>query len=337
MKPRISVIIPVYNVGKYLRGCLDSLLAQTFTDYEAVCVNDGSTDGSLAILEEYAQSDIRIKIFSQKNQGQSIARNMGLGLMCGEYVFFLDADDYIHPQALEFMYRCATEHSLELVHAGYKGTENLYKPILANLDYRNIEIEFYNDPIKSYFKMYQKKLIGLTVIRLYRASLLKEIRFISSRLYEEESFIAQVMEKCVRTARLDFDMYNYYYGRAEATTYRFDEQVLCSHLSNIRFLCEHFSYNKDLLKLIKKGKVKTILFNSCMKSFPYINDDYIYNKLKKKLVYEVRELVNDNLINYKDFGLLDRYKLNRLLNGELFTLDIIVRNFIRKIYRWAKR
>ena len=93
--PFFSIIIPVYNVAPYLRECLDSVLAQTFTDWEAICVDDGSTDGSGAILDEYAAKDKRFKVIHQKNAGASAARNNGLKLANGEWLCFIDADDYV--------------------------------------------------------------------------------------------------------------------------------------------------------------------------------------------------------------------------------------------------
>lgn len=103
--PRFSIIIPVYNVQQYLPHCLDSVLAQTCPDWEAVCVNDGSTDGSLAILNEYASKDKRFRIIDQPNGGLSAARNAGIRAAKGEYVFFLDSDDWIVPDALEHLSR----------------------------------------------------------------------------------------------------------------------------------------------------------------------------------------------------------------------------------------
>ncbi len=97
MKPFLSVVIPVYNVASYLRECLDSVRAQTFTDWEAICVDDGSTDGSAAILEDYAAQDARFRIVHQPNAGVSVARNVALGLARGEWVTFVDSDDTVHP------------------------------------------------------------------------------------------------------------------------------------------------------------------------------------------------------------------------------------------------
>jgi glycosyltransferase involved in cell wall biosynthesis len=99
--PKISVIIPVYNTEKYLSQCLDSVLAQTFDDFEVICVNDGSTDGSLAILEEYAQKDKRVKIINHKNSGAGYSRNAGVDAAQGDYLSFIDADDWIDVHFIE--------------------------------------------------------------------------------------------------------------------------------------------------------------------------------------------------------------------------------------------
>lgn len=98
-----SIIIPVYNVEKYLAACLDSVLAQSFDDFEAVCVNDGATDNSAAILEHYKENDNRIKVITQSNAGLSAARNTGLNVASGEYVLFLDSDDWIEPNTLQIL------------------------------------------------------------------------------------------------------------------------------------------------------------------------------------------------------------------------------------------
>ena len=99
--PKVSVIIPVYNVEKYLRQCLDSVVNQTLKDIEIICVDDGSTDNSLKILKEYAFKDDRFIIIEQKNQGAGAARNKGLEIATGEYLYFLDSDDFIDLRALE--------------------------------------------------------------------------------------------------------------------------------------------------------------------------------------------------------------------------------------------
>lgn len=113
--PKISVIIPVYNVGPYLRECLDSVVNQTLRDIEIICVNDGSTDNSGAILVEYAARDERIIVITQKNRGLSAARNVGIDAAKGKYIYFIDSDDYIDLDALEVLYNRAEELKLDML------------------------------------------------------------------------------------------------------------------------------------------------------------------------------------------------------------------------------
>ena len=99
----ISIIIPVYNVAQYLPKCMDSVLAQSWADFEVICINDGSTDDSLAVLEKYSALDSRIRVVSQDNGGLSAARNTGLNLAQGDYVLFIDSDDWIEPDTLKIL------------------------------------------------------------------------------------------------------------------------------------------------------------------------------------------------------------------------------------------
>jgi glycosyltransferase involved in cell wall biosynthesis len=113
--PKASVIIPVYNVEQYLAECLDSAVGQTLKDIEIICVNDGSTDGSRAVLERYAQADPRVIIVNKENGGPSSARNAGLDAASGKYISFLDSDDFQEPELLELCYAKAEQASLDIV------------------------------------------------------------------------------------------------------------------------------------------------------------------------------------------------------------------------------
>lgn len=114
----VSVIIPVYNVASYLAKCLDSLLSQTLKGVEIICVDDGSTDESPHILDDYARKDSRIQVIHQKNAGAGAARNCGLDMAVGEYVFFLDPDDFCRRGMLRALYRRATKTEADIVVSG---------------------------------------------------------------------------------------------------------------------------------------------------------------------------------------------------------------------------
>lgn len=117
--PKVSVIVPVYNVEKYLERCLDSLINQTLKDIEIIVVNDGSTDNSLDILTKYVQNDCRIKIINKQNGGLSSARNVGLDVVNGEYISFVDSDDWIDLNMLKDMYENAVKENCDVVMCSY--------------------------------------------------------------------------------------------------------------------------------------------------------------------------------------------------------------------------
>ena len=113
--PKISVIVPVYKAEKFLSACIESILNQTYHDFEVILVDDGSPDSSGQICEEYAKKDSRIKVIHQKNAGVAASRNVGLDIAVGEYITFVDSDDYIQFQMYEKMLKCALDNDCDFV------------------------------------------------------------------------------------------------------------------------------------------------------------------------------------------------------------------------------
>lgn len=138
--PAIDIVIPIYNVKPYLRRCLDSILEQTYQNWRAICVDDGSTDGSSLILDDYARSDSRFLIIRKQNGGLSDARNCGIDASDSDYIMFVDSDDFIHPQTLEIAVGLALRDGTDIV--------SWYR----DANYRNIQLRlcklFHTDPIK---------------------------------------------------------------------------------------------------------------------------------------------------------------------------------------------
>lgn len=126
---KISIILSVYNVEKYLNECLDSILNQTFKDFELICINDSSTDRSLDILNDYAAKDSRVKVFTQPNGGLSSTRNLGMKYAVGEYLMFLDSDDYFGTTLLEKLYTKASNYNADFVVTSYKLYDDSTKEI----------------------------------------------------------------------------------------------------------------------------------------------------------------------------------------------------------------
>jgi glycosyltransferase involved in cell wall biosynthesis len=127
MQPKISVVIPVYNVEKYLQRCVESILNQTFQDFEIILVNDGSKDHSGAICDEYAKKDNRIKVIHKKNARVSAARNDGIKMAKGKYISFIDSDDWIEPDMYQNMIQKAEELYLDIIMCDYKKKSKDYE------------------------------------------------------------------------------------------------------------------------------------------------------------------------------------------------------------------
>ncbi|MDF2903479.1 MAG: glycosyltransferase, partial [Bacillus sp. (in: firmicutes)] len=119
MKPKVSIIVPIYNIERYLSRCLNSLLTQTLPEIEVIAVNDGSTDSSVTILEQYAEKDDRIKIINKSNGGVSSARNVGMSLASGEYIGFVDPDDWVETDMYKTMYNSAIAEKVDIVMCSY--------------------------------------------------------------------------------------------------------------------------------------------------------------------------------------------------------------------------
>lgn len=128
--PVVSIIIPVYKVEKYLRRCLDCLVNQTFADWQAICIDDGSPDKSPAILDEYAAKDARFMVVHKQNAGVSAARNDGIKLARGKYIQFLDADDWLDTEYLEKMISIADKYMADMVVSGFVSDNKYTKPII---------------------------------------------------------------------------------------------------------------------------------------------------------------------------------------------------------------
>ena len=116
---KVSVLVPVYNVEEFLPECLDSLVGQTLKDIEIICINDGSRDGSLDIIKEYAKKDSRIVVIDKKNSGYGDSMNKGLAKASGEYVGIVESDDFIDRDAFEIMYELAKKYDVEIVKGNY--------------------------------------------------------------------------------------------------------------------------------------------------------------------------------------------------------------------------
>ncbi len=193
--PKISVVIPVYNVEKYIEECLESVISQTFTDTEIICVDDCGTDGSMSVVERYAQQDSRIKILRHdKNKGLGAARNTGIEEAKGEYIFFLDSDDYILPDTLKNLYENAvrTKSDITVVHVEAFADDDSEETIKRVTESNKWLDKLVQDNFKVTVDNYQKSIMELNCLawgKLYKKDFIQNnnLRFIEQKVMHEDN------------------------------------------------------------------------------------------------------------------------------------------------------
>lgn len=207
--PKISIIIPIYNVEKYLSACLDSILNQTFQNWEAICVNDGSLDQCGKILDKYAQNDNRFKLITQKNQGLSVARNNGIKQATGKYILFLDSDDFIHPQLLEICHNLAEKESAQMVSFNFQNFQVGDLISAPRYDLDQLKYVLTNTPLFYQQKRHKHKILVNAWSKLYKKDLIQDLAFIPGITMEDYPHTYAVLAKHPKTVILNIPLYYY--------------------------------------------------------------------------------------------------------------------------------
>ncbi len=283
--PIISIIVPVYNVEKHLKKCIDSILNQTFQDFELILVDDGSNDNSLAICEENALKDNRIKIIHKENGGLSSARNCGIEASSGEYLGFVDADDYISYNMYEFLYRNLTENNADIAVCGlYNCYKNKKIP-----QYNKEEFYLMNNVEALKTALEGVKFSMHACNKLYKRCLFEKNIFPVNKLSEDAFVIPKILFESKRVVVNTVPMYYYIHRQNSITTSEYKKQDLD--------VLEAYFYN---LKLVEEKcpQLKTQAEFRVLWSFMYILDKMIltenFGDIKK--YYEIIKMLRKNTL-----------------------------------------
>lgn len=208
-EPLISVIVPVYKVEKYLRKCVDSILTQDYQNLEILLVDDGSPDNCPRICDEYAQTDTRIKVIHKSNGGLSDARNVGIDQMCGEYVAFIDSDDYVDSNYIRVMYELIVRYHTKmsvLTIRTEREDGSVCSAFKQTLPEGKLSAEQLLEDI-----MYQWHFETNAFCKLYHKSLFEQIRYPKGELYEDLSTTYKLINKCVEGIACSCEYMPYHY------------------------------------------------------------------------------------------------------------------------------
>lgn len=207
--PVISIIVPTYNTGQFLPTCLNQIVQQTFTDFECILIDDGSTDNSGALCDKIASNDSRFKVVHQANQGLSATRNKGLELAQGEYVCFCDSDDWYHPQYLEFLYSAAIKyHEAAFVMGNRIKVEEYVEPVLYH-ESPTVQLMTHTDIYREMFNSFQYAGVNC---KLYKLAAISSIRFRDTAV-EDIDFNMRLYKRVKEFVVVPLNIY-YYYQRA---------------------------------------------------------------------------------------------------------------------------
>ena len=326
---KISIIIPVYNASEYLNSTLDSVLNQTYKDFEVICINDKSTDNSLEILKEYEEKDTRIKIINnERNLGAALTRNVGIDNAQGEYIYFLDSDDYIEEKYLECMVQkieqenCDIVLNLSIVNET-NGISTPYKhPSMPQIqesgEYLDKITTIHDAPCFIWARMYRKSFLNKN-----------NLRFLDIHATDDVVFNAIVNMYCEKTFVFYGEKYHYTVNNTSVTGVA--KAIDDRDLQHIRAYSMIYDYLKDHNKLNDRLKLFRVYpfmkvdteekFDYYKKFFEKIEADFhknedIYNEMEKYFAYSLlnTSTYEEYLKNYNKvvtIGFLRKGVLNR--------------------------
>ena len=323
--PKISVIVPVYNAEKYLSMTLNSILNQTFSDFELICINDGSKDASLNILNEFQLKDKRLFIINQENQGVSAARNNGITKACGEYIVFFDADDLMHKTFLEKMHKAICADGADVAYCDY---ENVSEDCaqMPKMSCQSFKIKSYDKPLERYIK---KQISPRVMIwnKIYKANIVKKIPFEVKLSYSEDILFTYLyLEKSKKISYLNQSLVFYRAAENSLTRRKFKIVWPYSDIEAFRILNKRLNGKNETYQKFKNSFSKRVV-----KQAIYL----IYQKTGTAAV-SFWEEIYDYILFLKNKGELDLKHLNfyrRFLMYLFLHKRFLTLLFILKIFK----
>lgn len=260
--PTISLIIPIYNTEKWLRRCLDSVLAQTYQDYELILVDDGSRDSSAAILDEYASRDGRFHVFREQNRGSSLARKFGMSKAQGEWFIFMDSDDDVHPTYIQALYDAATQNNLLIAACDMQRVANDAEPkIICNATTAVLTEDALHD---RFFKYDFWGLGG----KIYHKSVFSDLYFPQYNINEDYVVMAQIFHHHPSMAYVPQALYYYRINPESQSHLRLTPRIMDEY-HNKRWVLDFYQQNAP--KYVPRAKAQ--LTETCIKLLNIISNE----------------------------------------------------------------
>lgn len=243
MHKKISIIIPIYNVEKYLKRCIDSIVNQTYKNIEIILVNDGSPDNCGKICDAYAKNDSRIKVIHKENGGLSSARNAALDIASGDYIMFVDSDDWISEVSLDQLYEYI-EADYDIINFKFSFVKENSKELIET--HNDIKDSYECDLITYIDKLFSGELNFFIWNKLYKKNLFDEVRFPEGRNYEDLATIYKLYFKAKKIIVTDYTLYYYWLGNSNSITSNSTVKNMTDYLLSTK---EIYEVNKNYLQI----------------------------------------------------------------------------------------
>lgn len=286
--PEISVIVPVYNTEKHLMRCVKSIVDQTYTDFELILVDDGSSDGSPQICDEWTQKDARVRVVHKKNGGASSARNAGLAIAKGKWVFFSDSDDWIDNKALETLYGMVNEYGVSMAIGGIQVVEeNIDRNTALN---ENIYMLSRENLLDRFFRVNGEPDTHSVCATLIRRDVLEDYHFIEGKMNEDVEACYYLARKCEGAVYTSKPVYFYFKNVEGVTNSGFSKKKLdlLDVWDIVQKQVERFTpeYSYACEMNCKRARF-TLLTQMNLNGYDH-NDPFMI-ETKKRLKYELRK------------------------------------------------
>lgn len=313
-KPLISVIIPVYNVEAYLERCVESVRRQTYRNLEILLIDDGSTDGSGDLCDGFPLKDERIRVIHQTNGGLSSARNTGLKHCQGEFIAFLDSDDFICENHLELLFSSLEEEQADIAIGILKVTENDTIPSIATYNKKLV----WDGLIATEYLLYQRCFSTSACAKIYRRSLWNGIVFPEGKLFEDTVTLPYVFAKAEKVVWVDAEIYGYYKRPGSITKTAFHTRMM--------------DYESGLAELMEDMcKEYPQLQSAAFSRYVWANV-YLWIQMPDNGFEVERKIVETNIQTYRRRVLMDPKVA--LKNRIVILLTYLGHKNIKKIYQW---
>nr|MBP7471733.1 glycosyltransferase [Prevotella sp.] len=282
--PALSIIIPVYNVEKYINRCIDSVLAQTFSDFELLLIDDGSTDKSAKVCDIYASTDTRIRVFHKNNEGVSSARNFGLDKAVGEYVMFVDGDDELFPYSLTTLLEDAYD-KYDLIIGGYQ-SYNENNELLYDLNINKKMILNKEQSALNMYKPFYYNYQGYIWNKLFKRKNIDKLRFNDNIYFNEDRLFCMeyICNSVQRTFYTTIPIYKYYQRKGSAMESLKDG-------FNLKFLTDFYAcvlMYKYVITCISDKELQTIAKCCIIKSYLMIRHMARKHHVDKNIMYKFK-------------------------------------------------